>query len=102
MELFLGKKKNALILSADLELIDKIKVISKNHKIPFKIFRGGGITELGRGWEKVLKPNGIPEHRIHNLWIQPPIKYYHTDKEKMHINDIKNLILLIDKFLELY
>ena len=82
-------------ISADTNLLNILKQCAINNNISITEFSGGGITELGRGWEKVLQPNGFIKADFHIAWLQPPLTHYHTAHEQMSGNDIIDLCKVI-------
>jgi hypothetical protein len=82
-------------ISTDIHLLNTVKQCALHNNITLTEFSGAGITELGRGWEKVLQPNGYPVQNYHVAWVQPPITQYHTKHEQMSGNDIVDLCKVI-------
>lgn len=82
-------------LNADPTLLNAIRDCSNNTRTNLVEYRGRGITELGRGWEKVLQPDGYPVQNYHVAWVQPPITQYHTKHEQMSGKDIVDLCKVI-------
>lgn len=87
--------KENVDISADLHLVNTIKKCALQNYITLTDFIGGGITELGRGWEKVLQPNGFLKQNYHIAWVQPPLTHYHTQREQMSGNDIVDLCKVV-------
>ncbi len=83
-----------LDLVANEDFVNTVLDISEN--VPLNIFRGGGITEIGRGYEKVILRNNISKERYKIAWIQLPIDNYHTTQEKIKKEDVVSYIRLLE------
>ncbi len=92
--------RNNVDISADINLVNTIKQCALHNNITLTEFSGDGITELGRGWEKVLKPRGFAPEDYHISWLQPPLTHYHTPHEQMSGKDIVNLCKVIKCLIE--
>lgn len=89
------ENRDKLDIHADEHLLATIRHCAAENHVTLTDYAGPGITELGRGWEKVLQPAGYAKEDYHITWIQPPITHYHTPFEQMSGNDIELLIKLV-------
>ena len=94
-------------ISADPELLYTIRDCAIRNNINLVrydcnqlIGQRTGITELGRGWERLLNRLEFPEKDYHIAWLQPPILNYHTTHEQMSGKDIVSLSKVIKCFIE--
>lgn len=85
-----------LALYADTHILNTIKACAIENHVRLTEFAGAGITELGRGWERVLNETpGFPQSDYRVAWLQPPITHYHTMHEQMAGIDILSLCKVI-------
>jgi putative aminopeptidase FrvX len=97
-----SEERENVSISADTILLNIIKQCALHNDINLTEFAGSGITELGRGFERVLQPIGYPRHDYHIAWVQPPLTHYHTQFEQMSGNDIIDLCKVVKRLCEIF
>jgi putative aminopeptidase FrvX len=68
----------------------KIKIVAEKENIPIQELYAGGSTDAAATFEQGL--NSIP--------LCVPVKYTHSPVEMVHIADLKNTILLLEKIID--
>ena len=101
--------RNGVNISADPELLYTIRDCAIRNNINLVRYdcnrlngQRTGITELGRGWERLLNRLGFPITDYHIAWLQPPILKYHTKHEQMSGKDIVALCKVIKCLIETF
>jgi len=89
------KRGNTVLINANQVLLNTIKACANRNNINLVEYEGSGITELGRGWERMLKPKDCLQDDYKIAWVQPPITHYHTKNEQMSYNDILSLSKIV-------
>ena len=93
-------ERNMLFVNSQLKKL--IIDIANENNIPIFYFPynnefGSGITELGRGWGKVLSKEMINSENYKISWIQIPVLNNHSINESTRISNIIYLFELLEK-----
>ena len=76
---------------ADEVISDHLRKVTSSGDVTVFDFKGGGRTELGRGWISFLEPRKVDKRAYRIGWLQLPVRDCHKVVEKTHVDDVRRL-----------